>query len=1275
MSAVERNLLALTTGLALTLMAYSIWENMLESAYLRKKTVEIKKRPLPKAEDSLGLDALAELSRSGNLLLQDSALQILLDRALSEEHLPYIIDTCRSTDDPHLLKISVHAIQQLAQEHDMRPMPCPASSATTVSRQQPCLRQRSNADLCVADENKVKIVRYGVLNPIVQSLSYNPRLNSDLKYWSMLVLHQLAMHDDLQPILVAHGVITLLAHLSRLTFGNTNMQRLCLHALVRLIASLPAEISPVYLSQLHEMKMVAMIASCLGQDDVELVSWAVFLMHEFAVKGIFRTLKVCLVNPNVVLARITLRIMACLCQGNEKFQQDAQRGKLIPAIIAAIKSDDTETPYWAVATVLHSCHPPAPAQQDVLNANGIDALADVAGRAPNHLLLYIADILLTLVSNQSHEDQVAQSSAADIAIDFCKSTDTDVQSAGATLLTTMAYSADMRHKVASKQGLEILTLIVRNSDVQANRIIAAKGLVTYAVKDPLLRFQITSLSLRPLMQQLPFKVAECVECLFPGHVDDQLPASRSPRSPEFGSPIVASFSAHVSALASPRGVSSPAMSPMMESPLDGGSPVLGRAGTTARPPLAARPNPPSFLRIMQVCNEVHGLVSGLDILFGTDVFDDVDEADGEQPFREVAADALNETCSSLLDLIALPLVDGSIEAAMAASAVGESPLSVNLVMPTSRPSASAPGSATLQTSPRTDEHPAGGSTGLTVDVGRSAASDELGSSSVEHVHEQLMQSLQSGTYMENPASIADVKANIAVGSLRCIRSLMRYGPVQEMVVREKLVSLLMGLMQSKNKGISYEAFKTLALTVGPGLPIQELLNIPMSFIYILKFAILENSPTLFFYLNLLLERTCRFSRWAFNTPLVFNIMNSVRTPSLTVTRQTQEVRNDSWTFESFRMKTGVSSAGRYAYEFTLRTDGLVQIGWATEDCLLDPEAGDGIGDDVHSYAYDGKRMKKWHAKQFEKESYGTAWASGDTITTLIDLDQCTITYYANGVSLGVAFEDIEPFKTWCPAVSLSSKESGIFRFGGPLDPLLFKPYGAIPVASIPNIGSPTARILDSPMQTLQIARNLMSPYSESPTQQLPSATQEITPMEPRAATTAMETSPVSVAASPETSPALSFYYEVQLSAEGLEYSRQPQVGLLLRDDYMIVIGFISGVHYGDNDIQSLQMDDYLPAYVESLASGSELPAAIDGVNVVHSATDVDWHEGDSMDTLFFTHNGKLIGPEITPEKTAHPMCLPYIRNLPRFVINVFESPFKWKPANADRYCVFTWTAV
>jgi hypothetical protein len=69
----------------------------------------------------------------------------------------------------------------------------------------------------------------------------------------------------------------------------------------------------------------------------------------------------------------------------------------------------------------------------------------------------------------------------------------------------------------------------------------------------------------------------------------------------------------------------------------------------------------------------------------------------------------------------------------------------------------------------------------------------------------------------------------------------------------------------------------------------------------------------------------------------------------------------------------LQNVGRWYYEVTLLSDGLMQIGWATGLFRCDPVCGQGVGDHIQSWAYDGLRSKKWNVSC---EAYGKRWKQG-----------------------------------------------------------------------------------------------------------------------------------------------------------------------------------------------------------------------------------------------------------------------------------------------------------
>lgn len=147
-------------------------------------------------------------------------------------------------------------------------------------------------------------------------------------------------------------------------------------------------------------------------------------------------------------------------------------------------------------------------------------------------------------------------------------------------------------------------------------------------------------------------------------------------------------------------------------------------------------------------------------------------------------------------------------------------------------------------------------------------------------------------------------------------------------------------------------------------------------------------------------------------------------------------------------------AGKWMYEVTLGSGGIQQLGWATQECRFTNE--EGVGDSPQSYAYDGKRVRKWNEGQ---HGYGQAWEAGDVIGCLIDLDERVVSFCRNGEDMGPAFENIgnRPGTAYFPALSLSMGERSVVNFG--YWPMLFPQPGFSPVEVTPQDDADAAHYL------------------------------------------------------------------------------------------------------------------------------------------------------------------------------------------------------------------------
>ncbi|CUG75657.1 Hypothetical protein, putative, partial [Bodo saltans] len=90
--------------------------------------------------------------------------------------------------------------------------------------------------------------------------------------------------------------------------------------------------------------------------------------------------------------------------------------------------------------------------------------------------------------------------------------------------------------------------------------------------------------------------------------------------------------------------------------------------------------------------------------------------------------------------------------------------------------------------------------------------------------------------------------------------------------------------------------------------------------------------------------------------------------------------------------------GKWMYEVTLASSGLLQIGWSAPMLLFPWTPRLGVGDFPFTVAFDGHRQQLWNV---QATACGHRWAAGDVITCCLDLDEGVATFYQNGERVGV----------------------------------------------------------------------------------------------------------------------------------------------------------------------------------------------------------------------------------------------------------------------------------
>ena len=132
-------------------------------------------------------------------------------------------------------------------------------------------------------------------------------------------------------------------------------------------------------------------------------------------------------------------------------------------------------------------------------------------------------------------------------------------------------------------------------------------------------------------------------------------------------------------------------------------------------------------------------------------------------------------------------------------------------------------------------------------------------------------------------------------------------------------------------------------------------------------------------------------------------------------------------FPSVAAKNLLLKSGKWYYEAVVLTSGLMQIGWCDALFAGDSNNGEGVGDDVHSYAYDGFRQKTWHNQK--TSNFGTRWNAGDVVCCAVDIDKGCMQFALNGDwGSREAFNTTFPHGLM-PAASFAKGEKLCFNFG------------------------------------------------------------------------------------------------------------------------------------------------------------------------------------------------------------------------------------------------------
>lgn len=199
---------------------------------------------------------------------------------MSENHITYILKTARNIENPALHEQALSAILQMSEIDENRALLTKRKALRILSS---CINMPLSATchkLAVLaiyrlskdnDRRKTRLLRYEILDRLIYFACSSQVINSSLKYWSIMLLHQFTLTDDSHAHLIEHDLINVFATLAGQTFGETQMQKICMHSLVRLLSSLEDAngidrdilVTNEVFKQLAELRIIMIISGCI----------------------------------------------------------------------------------------------------------------------------------------------------------------------------------------------------------------------------------------------------------------------------------------------------------------------------------------------------------------------------------------------------------------------------------------------------------------------------------------------------------------------------------------------------------------------------------------------------------------------------------------------------------------------------------------------------------------------------------------------------------------------------------------------------------------------------------------------------------------------------------------------------------------------------------------------------------------------------------------------------------------------------------------------------
>lgn len=1119
--------------------------------FIREKCT---RKPLSKMEDSIRLEDLEVLVRSTSYSLRKSAEQVVLDRAMREQNLDFIVKASYSTDELQILKAVVavgvlvknsekidrdrlikHGVLESLADSIVKSVQVGFKELAKMGGYNFRLQRSASESLFhLIYENEAAKIRLTQDNSLVVGVLLKlmtETRNKEIMRWSLFIIHQLSACDSLRSLLIGDGVVPTVSEMLVRNQGDFVLLRTCLHTMVMFVNNNTEE-EVVHLKDMAKYDVFRPAVVSLRADDSDLVYWAAGLLHQFAIQdlhkaeicktpNIIKSLQNALCSSEAILQRLILRVLSFLCVGNQPFRTNVlASSSLLARLPVCLASGDNDIVHWAVV-LLHdlilsegSHTANRMAAMRVLSAGNdvIKSLVPLASRTDNILIRLVAELLGLFCTMENLQRKVIEDGCLKAILTYAVSSDSELQLwASALLLNVAMMSDEVKGEIIQLGGLKpLMELAIGDSDHPRCATHAAKTLVMLGFLDTKIPVSIKSFG---------YKTGDFASIYINGK-------EHSPNKPGINVVVMDLMTFQVTETASfDTGHNKEASEQLIE---------------------CIDMIPVGSLVFMAVRGEANFFLSDKAKLCLKDVgIEDYDFKTGElwsfsgyknrdkgmpvaflQGFDVVELEtSLNlgyYTNEQVQGYILLPLIEllMSTPASLAISKVSELELLtvlarhdnhkevmvnsdgfmdyiVELIDNMSRKTADQ-----LRANPLVIAHCIGAMKILTAISIAEESHERFAQHGVLHAILTLLclingiQLNHLNEWVSNASGQAKIDktdnwgtdADIGLSITHALASPSEH--VSAMAEEVKLsasglrspfhdhtqdVSTPLSTVQSKNS--LTKKYRTRALqpeSVSGEMTVHDDLDEAFSNLTGLSVVTLYNCIDLianaedtcehFFKAGAMQTLWCRLLTAKESTiqqialpmevllntffcmsmlekyysDIIFELDERSKTPALVLSADRLEVANPNWTFESVRatmcvgrgMSTGPPFPAGWYYEVTLKSAGILQIGWQTEDCRYGPERGAGVGDDKNSCAFDGARCKIWSGPPGEQmnNDYGKEWGYGDVLSCLFSWSG-EVSYWLNGVDMGVAFRGLNPGVNWYPAASVAMDQTCSFNFG------------------------------------------------------------------------------------------------------------------------------------------------------------------------------------------------------------------------------------------------------